>query len=222
MINIDLPDNKSIIVFSSFRTRSTALCDWIAQEKGLTNFDEAFLYVEHAISFVNFINRSSGNFVAKVMCSSHQYTPEIQQFLQPLLNQCTLIRLHRRNVFAQITSFYCAVKTQQWHFVKKYTDDRYPLFSEDCFTGEIPINIAELKNAAISILTTNQRLQAINTRFDLELVSEDLGVLPSNFQVIPSLANQDQLNTALQTLIDSDEEVGNLYHNRQDFSHFGK
>jgi len=47
-------------------------------------------------------------------------------------------------------------------------------------------------------------------------------VLPSNFQIIPSLANQDQLNTALQTLIDSDSEVHNLYHNRQDFSHFGK
>ena len=221
MIDIDLPDSKSIIVFSSFRTRSTALCDWIAQEKGLTNFDEAFLYVERAISFVNFINRSPGNFVAKVMCSPHQYTPAIQQFLKPLLNQCTLIRLHRRNVFAQITSFYIASVTNQWHFVKKYTG-RYPLLAQDCFTGEIPIDIAELKNAAISILTTNQRLQAINTRFDLELVSEDLGVLPSNFQIIPSLANQDQLNTALQTLIDSDEEVGNLYHNRQDFSHFGK
>jgi len=221
MINIDLPDNKSIIVFSSFRTRSTALCDWIAQEKGLTNFDEAFVYVERAISFVNFINRSSGNFVAKVMCSPHQYTPDTQQFLKPLLNQCTLIRLHRRNVFAQITSFYCAAVTNQWHFVKKHTY-RHPLLAQDCFTGEIPIDTAELRNAAISILTTNQRLQAINTRFDLELVSEDLGVLPSNFQIIPSLANQDQLNTALQTLINSDEEVGNLYHNRQDFSHFGK
>ena len=221
MINIDLPDNKSIIVFSSFRTRSTALCDWIAQEKGLTNFDEAFVYVERAISFVNFINRSSGNFVAKVMCSSHQYTPDIQQFLKPLLNQCTLIRLHRRNVFAQITSFYIAAVTNQWHFVKKHTY-RHPLLAQDCFTGEIPIDTAELRNAAISILTTNQRLQAINTRFDLELVSEDLGVLPSNFQIIPSLANQDQLNTALQTLIDSDSEVHNLYHNRQDFSHFGK
>ena len=221
MINIDLPDNKSIIVFSSFRTRSTALCDWIAQEKGLTNFDEAFVYVERAISFVNFINRSSGNFVAKVMCSPHQYTPDTQQFLKPLLNQCTLIRLHRRNVFAQITSFYIAAVTNQWHFVKKYTY-RHPLLSQDCFTGEIPIDTAELRNAAISILTTNQRLQAINTRFDLELVSEDLGVLPSNFQIIPSLANQDQLNTALQTLIDSDSEVHNLYHNRQDFSHFGK
>jgi hypothetical protein len=221
MINIDLPDNKSIIVFSSFRTRSTALCDWIAQEKGLTNFDEAFVYVERAISFVNFINRSSGNFVAKVMCSPHQYTPDTQQFLKPLLNQCTLIRLHRRNVFAQITSFYCAAVTNQWHFVKKHTY-RHPLLAQDCFTGEIPIDTAELRNAAISILTTNQRLQAINTRFDLELVSEDLGVLPSNFQIIPSLANQDQLNTALQTLIDSDSEVHNLYHNRQDFSHFGK
>jgi|LauGreDrversion4_1035100.scaffolds.fasta_scaffold32538_2 hypothetical protein len=221
MINIDLPDNKSIIVFSSFRTRSTALCDWIAQEKGLTNFDEAFVYVERAISFVNFINRSSGNFVAKVMCSPHQYTPDTQQFLKPLLNQCTLIRLHRRNVFAQITSFYIAAVTNQWHFVKKHTY-RHPLLAQDCFTGEIPIDTAELRNAAISILTTNQRLQAINTRFDLELVSEDLGVLPSNFQIIPSLANQDQLNTALQTLIDSDSEVHNLYHNRQDFSHFGK
>jgi len=197
MINIDLPDNKSIIVFSSFRTRSTALCDWIAQEKGLTNFDEAFVYVERAISFVNFINRSSGNFVAKVMCSPHQYTPDTQQFLKPLLNQCTLIRLHRRNVFAQITSFYIAAVTNQWHFVKKHTY-RHPLLAQDCFTGEIPIDTAELRNAAISILTTNQRLQAINTRFDLELVSEDLGVLPSNFQIIPSLANQDQLNTALQ------------------------
>ena len=221
MINIDLPDNKSIIVFSSFRTRSTALCDWIAQEKGLTNFDEAFLHVERAMSFVNFINRSAGNFVAKVMCSSDQYTPEIQQFLQPLLDQCTLIRLHRRNVFAQITSFYIAAVTNQWHFAKKFTG-RYPLLSENCFTGKIPMDVVELRKAAISILTTNQRLREINTKLDLELVSEDLGVLPSNFQLIPTPTNLNQLNTALQTLIDSDAEVGKLYHNRQDFSHFGK
>lgn len=221
MINIDLPDNKSIIVFSSFRTRSTALCDWIAQEKGLTNFDEAFINVERAMSFVNFINRTSGKFVVKVMCSTQQYTPEIRRFLQPLLDQCTLIRLHRRNVFTQITSFYIAAITQQWHFVKKYTY-RHPLLSQDCFTGEIPIDTAELRNAAISILATNQRLQEINTRFDLELVSEDLGVLPSNYQVIPPPTNLDQVNNALQTLIDSDLEVSKLYHNRQDFSHFGK
>ena len=221
MINIDLPDNKSVIVFSSFRTRSTALCDWIAQEKGLTNFDEAFINVERAMSFVNFINRSSGNFVAKVMCSTQQYTPEIRQFLQPLLDQCTLIRLQRQNVFAQITSFYIAAITEQWHFVKKYTG-RYPLLAQDCFTGEIPMDAVELRKAAISILTTNQQLRKINTRLDLELVSEDLGVLPSNFQLMPTPANLNQLNTALQTLIDSDAEVGNLYHNRQDFSHFGK
>jgi hypothetical protein len=221
MINIDLPDNKSVIVFSSFRTRSTALCDWIAQEKRLTNFDEAFVDVEPAISFVNFINGSSGNFVAKVMCSTQQYTPEIRRFLQPLLEQCTLIRLHRQNVFAQITSFYIAAVTNQWHFVKKFTG-RYPSLAQDCFTGEIPIDTVELRNAAIAILATNQRLQAINSRLDLELVSEDLGVLPSNFQLIPPPANLDQLNTALQTLIDSDAEVHDLYHNRQYFSHFGK
>jgi hypothetical protein len=221
MINIDLPDNKSVIVFSSFRTRSTALCDWIAQQKGLTNFDEAFVNVERAMAFVNYSNRSSGKFVVKVMCSTQQYTPEIRQFLQPLLDQCTLIRLHRQNVFAQITSFYIAAVTNQWHFVKKLTG-RYPLLAQDCFAGEIPIDTAELRNAAIAILATNQRLQAINGRLDLELVSEDLGVLPSNFQLIPPPANLDQLNTALQTLIDSDTEVHDLYHNRQDFSHFGK
>ena len=221
MINIDLPDNKSIIVFSSFRTRSTALCDWIAQEKRLSNFDEAFINVERAMSFVNFINRSPGNFVIKVMCSTQQYTPQIRRFLQPLLDQCTLIRLQRQNVFAQIKSFYIAAVTNQWHFVKKHTY-RHPLLSEDCFTGEIPMDAVELRKAAISILTTNQQLRKINTRLDLELVSEDLGVLPSNFQLIPTPTNLNQLNTALQTLIDSDAEVGNLYHNRQDFSHFGK
>ncbi len=221
MININLPDNRSVIVFSSFRTSSTALCDWIAQEKKLTNFDEAFINVESAMSFVNFINKSSDNFVIKVMCNTQQYTPEIRQFLQPLLDQCTLIRLHRRNVFAQIISFYIAAITEQWHFVKKYTG-RYPSLSENCFTGEIPMDVAELRKAAISILATNQRLREINTRLDLELVSEDLGVLPSNFQLIPTPANRNQLNTALQTLIDSDAEVSKLYHNRQDFSHFGK
>jgi hypothetical protein len=87
---------------------------------------------------------------------------------------------------------------------------------------ETPVDTVELKKAAISILTTNQQLYNVKAQIDLELKSEDLGVLPSNYQVMPCLTNLDQLNTALQTLIDTDLEVGNLYHNRQDFSHFGK
>ena len=221
MINIDVPGNRSVIVFSSFRTRSTALCDWIAQQKGLTNFDEAFLNVRRTISFVNFVNNQSGNFVIKVMCNTNQYTPEIQQFLQPLLNQCTIIRLRRQDVGAQIISFYIAAVNDRWHWAKKPMSTHL-LLPEHLLDVETPVDTVELKKAAISILTANQRLQAINAQIDLELESEDFGVLPSNYQVMPRPTNLDQLNTALQTLIDSDAEVGNLYHNRQDFSHFGK
>jgi hypothetical protein len=221
MINIDLPDNKSVIVFSSFRTRSTALCDWIAQQKGLTNFDEAFINVRRTMSFVNFVSKQSGNFVVKVMCSPQQYTPEIRQFLQPLIDQCTSIRLHRQDVVAQIISFYIASVNDRWHCVKKPMNTHLPL-PEHLLDVETPVDTVELKKAAISILTTNQQLYNVKAQIDLELKSEDLGVLPSNYQVMPCLTNLDQLNTALQTLIDTDLEVGNLYHNRQDFSHFGK
>jgi hypothetical protein len=221
MINIDVPGNRSVIVFSSFRTRSTALCDCIAQQNGLTNFDEAFLNVRRTMSFVNFVNNQSGNFVIKVMCNTNQYTPEIQQFLQPLLNQCTIIRLRRRDVIAQIISFYIAAVNDRWHWVKKPMSTHLPLPGH-LLDVETSVDTVELKKAAISILTANQRLQAINVTLDLDLVSEDLGVLPSNYQVMPPAANLDQLNTALKTLIDSDTEVHDLYHNRQDFSHFGK
>lgn len=221
MINIDVPDNRSVIVFSSFRTRSTALCDWIAQQKDLTNFDEAFVNVSRAMSFVNFVNNKSGNFIIKVMCNTNQYTPEIKRFLQPLLDQCTVIRLHRRDVFAQIVSFYSAVVSNRWHYVKTCTSTHLPL-PEHLLDVETPVDTTELKKAAISILTANQRLYNIKSRIDHEVESEDLGVLPSNYQMIPAPANRDQLNTALQTLIDSDLEVGILYRNRQDFCQFGK
>lgn len=221
MINIDVPNNRSVVVFSSFRTRSTALCDWIAQQKGLTNFDEAFINVSRAISFVNFINNNSGNFVIKVMCNTNQYTPEIQRFLQPLLDQCTIIRLRRQDVFAQITSFYIAATTERWHHVKKPMG-HHQKFPHEQFIESVPVDLVELKKAAVSILTANQRLQNLKAHVDLELESEDLGVLPSNYQLIPPPANQNQLNTALQTLIDSDLEVGILYRNRQDFCQFGK
>jgi hypothetical protein len=221
MINIDVPDNKSVIVFSSFRTRSTALCDWLAQQKGLTNFDEAFINVGRAMSFVNFVNQSQGNFVIKVMCNTRQYTSEIQQFLRPWLDQCTIIRLYRQDVFSQIISFYIAAMSDRWHFVKQ-PKGHHMLFAQDDFVKEIALDLVELKKSAISILTANQRLGQLKINIDLDLASEDLGLLPSNYQLIPPPANLEQLNTALKTLIDTDVEVSNLYHNRQNFSHFGK
>jgi hypothetical protein len=221
MIDIDLPDNKSIIVFSSFRTRSTALCDWLARQKGLTNFDEAFIKVGRAMSFVNFVNRTPDKFMLKIMCNDDQYIPEIQHFMRPMLDRCTVIRLRRQDVFAQIKSFYIAATSDHWHFVKQ-KQGLHPFLPEDTFVQNIAIDSAQLRNAAISILTANQRLNTVNVKFDLELVSENLGVLPSNYQLIPPPTNLDRLNTALKTLIDTDVEVGNLYHNRQDFSHFGK
>ena len=212
MINIDIPDNKSVIVFSSFRTRSTALCDWIAQQKGLVNFDEAFVNVSRAISFVNFVGSSSDKFVIKVMCSANQYSPEIQQFLQPLLDRCTIIRLHRQDVFVQIISFYIAVITNRWHYVEQLTGDHTPM-SYDQFSTEVLIDYAQLKKSAITILTSNQRLQNINVRVDLDLTAENLGVLPCNYQLIPKPLNTRQLTSALHTLINTDLEVGNLYRN---------
>lgn len=221
MIDIDLPDNKSIVVFSSFRTRSTALCDWLAQQKGLTNFDEAFINVGQAMAFVNFAKRTPNKFIIKIMCNADQYIPEIQHFMKPMLDQCTVIRLRRQDVFAQIKSFYIAATSDHWHFVKQ-KQGLHPFLPEDAFVRNIAIDSAQLRNAAISILTANRRLNIVKVKFDLELVSESLGVLPSNYQLIPPLTNQDQLNTALNTLIDTDVEVSNLYHNRQYFSHFGK
>lgn len=221
MINIDLPDNRSVIVFSSFRTSSTALCDWISQTKGLTNFDEAFLYADRAIGFVNFVNKTPDKFVVKVMCNTDQYTPRTREYLQSLLDRCTVLRLSRRNVFAQITSFYIAAISSRWHYVK-IPSYWHPAWTFDQFCSDIPIDQTELKKSAISILNANKRLYDLPMRVDQDLISEDLGVLPSNYQMIPPPANQDQLNTALQTLIDSDLEVGILYRNRQDFCQFGK
>ena len=41
-MNLNVSDDKTILVFANYRTGSTALCDWLSKKTGLVNYDEAF------------------------------------------------------------------------------------------------------------------------------------------------------------------------------------
>lgn len=115
-INFDLiPAHKPIVVHCSYRTGSTALCDWFAQELGRVNFDEAYhsvLYKKRYEDFISF-RSTSNNYIWKLM--PDQIDSKNQVDITTYFNKSFKIKLYRENVVDQITSWVISYKTNYWH-----------------------------------------------------------------------------------------------------------
>lgn len=210
MIDIAIPNNKPIVVLSSYRTGSTAFCDWAAKQTNFTNFDEAFLTADRVLEFLNFRNKHD-TFIVKAMYQ--QITPHVKEFVDSIIDQCTVIRLRRRDVFAQIISYYIASIQDNWHRIEEPIKNRFlKVIPDEDFKAEVAIDLDELKNCAFGILSNNYGLATIPYKIDMDLVYEDIGILSSSYKLLPQTANKQQIKDALQMLIDTDPTLNRIYH----------
>jgi LPS sulfotransferase NodH len=158
MIDIfkNIPSDKPVVVFSSYRTGSTALCSLLSLELCLPNLDELFHRVHDPQIYTKYKNQ---RLIIKV-----QPDQIIQPFWDELLNCAYIIGLTRRSLVHQISSFYCCHASGVWHQYQNQTRDNY----------EITWEIDDLEDQCRYIIDMNNRYCLHRSNCSEELVYEDI------------------------------------------------
>lgn len=191
------PDKTPVLVFASYRTGSTALCDNIARQNSLQNFDEALHPMGHPFliarkkRFLDCLNSGDSRFIAKLMPG--HITEEYQPLVERLSKNAYLIRITRRSVIDQIASFYIATTMNIWHQTQRSPKQDY----------DIPIDKARLQKAKAHIVKTNRDLAAMPYGYHLDLVYEDLS-FDTQFTVYKKPGNYESLLNEVAALMDAE------------------
>lgn len=111
MLRINVPENTSIVVYANYRTGSTALCDMLAKEFNLKNYDELF----HPLG----LHKINLDIIQHPCIFKIMPDHEIPHSIKSLVDNSYKIGITRRSVVQQIASFYISTRTGKWHYEKK-------------------------------------------------------------------------------------------------------
>jgi len=166
----NIPKNKSVLIFAYFRSGSTALCDQIAKQLNVPNFDEAFhnCYPDRRDEFLKYYPKRC---VFKIMGdqTGGKYTAQINNAFR----DCYTIKLTRRDLAAQCTSWVISQMGYIWHQYKTMQMSDYT----------IEIDHKWFKLYINQILQSNQLIDSFTryTNFDKHLVYEDLKPITGDY-----------------------------------------
>jgi hypothetical protein len=155
-----------IIIFSNYRTGSTALGYYLAKKTGLPFLNEPIYehhkkYLDLLLSYRESDNK---NYILNFMAEH----AEQDDFYKKILEEDSFkIKLQRKNKIDQISSFYIAYMTDNWATINTTNVNEY----------DIKIDLYAIKHAIKKILYSDSLLDSCKTKFDFSLIYEDLGFL---------------------------------------------
>ena len=176
---IDIPPDQDLVLLANYRTGSTAFLDFLATSVKLKNLDEAF----HAIKPNNWFKEYYKPYSAIKIMPDQVSHPDASM----LLDNSYVISISRRDIVAQIASFYVAAMTQNWH-------TRSCDIKSQCYCVELQ-NYA-LENETRYILKMNQKQKTLIKQFSKRhFYYEDVlkHLLDSSFQKTVQPANYNEL-----------------------------
>jgi LPS sulfotransferase NodH len=165
-----IPSDKTILILTSYRTGSTALCDLVSTQHNLINCGELFHFVEDPSSYTTFKHK---NIVLKIM--PDQIPPG--DYWNDLIDKSYVIGLYRNNIAKQIASFYISHRTRKWHFEKKDSLNK---------DYNVEIDLLDLEDQIRYILKMNSIYHSYFKKFiHIELSYETLyeNLAETNYQV---------------------------------------
>jgi hypothetical protein len=173
-----------IIIVASPRTGSTVLAKYLKSKyDNLTLFDEP--YQQYKNEFLNF-SKTRSDYILK-------FHPGLDEYPKELFADATLIRISRKNLIEQISSWYVA---QMRGF---YSYDKLDILKLEEFANtSVVIDINILKKAVRTQKQYNNALTDLNLNYDYDLYYEDLPNLtnsiitpkPTNYEYIQKLVEQ--------------------------------
>ena len=197
MAHLDIPDDKPVLIYTSYRTGSTPLCDTIASQLGRKNFDEAYhhtLFLERHEEYMEY-KKTNIDFVFKIM--PDQITEDNKEDVGAMFAQCYRIRLVRQDIVSQIASWYISVVTDFWHQTNE----------KQMTQSTVPINKEYILSCCHRILWNNEQVANFPAEvFDVNINYENIpGGIYSTYQPRNRPDNYDEiLQLVEQTLIDNE------------------
>lgn len=166
--------DRSIIVYTSYRTGSTALCDYLGRILDAENFDEAF-HPNHPHrpnvrnQFREHLENNNRRFVVKIM-GSH-INGQNKEEIDAIWEKCFVIRLARRDLAEQAVSMAISGHTRRWH-VKE--GEQVGEYHADIQSAMLKKHVQDIRRHAELIATTERRI-------DADVWYEDLDLRGSNY-----------------------------------------
>lgn len=184
---LDKLNGRSVLVIANYRTGSTALCDLLSKHTGYQNLDEHFNPSTTSNTFDKYLDKK---IIVKVM-PDHHPTGDTWQHL---LDNFFIIGVARRDLTAQIASFYICDKTQIWH-EKKNAKIHIPTV--------IDINDNDIENQCRYILDQHSQYEQLKQHFDVELMYEDIQheLVTTDYNQYPKPSNYDQIKTCIRQFL---------------------
>jgi LPS sulfotransferase NodH len=182
--------NKSILILTTPRTGSNALCSLLEKKTGLINLAEIFA-PDNAVGICQWISEYQDRPTIIKMFPTHTINPA---HYSKLIKNSFVIGLYRKNFLAQAISYIIAFRTAMYSTNKKITQQTRP-----------PINIFPAELAKWGELIAHQRNQYLLNRsqFDIELAYEDIIddlAECDDHAILEKVANYNQLLDELQKL----------------------
>lgn len=190
---ISWPTDRCILLLAGYRTGSTALCSHISQVTGHENFDEIWhrSFRRRTTKWREHENQG-GLWVGKAM--PDQIRDHNRDEVERMLDKSFVVCLRRRDVWAQIVSWYLCKCTNRWH----YEHDR-PVSP----SYEVGLHDTKLQASRRYILENNLKLEETwSSRAHINLWYEDLGDISSGFRRYDRPRDYDMVMQALQALGD--------------------
>ena len=189
IISKDIP----IVILSAPRTGSTLLIDALIESSAslilpLHRFSEPSMNG----GFDRFSLMSGNkNYVLKVHAKDLiDYPEKIKKIIE--IHSCYLIRIRRKNLIDQLTSWYISKKRNTW----KYTP-------QTKFIDEESIDFDEINNSVGIISQYNFEIDNYPADFDLDIYYEDLNITTSRSIPTPSHKNYNLIRQTFKDIVNS-------------------
>lgn len=180
-----VPDDRSILVLASYRTGSTALCDYLASQHKFKNYDELFHKTKPTDLYETRRNNKS---IIKIMPDQ---IPE--KYWNELLNYY-IIGISRKSVIEQITSFYICHMTHVWHYTNNTN-----------LSGKYRVHLdqEQLETTCGYILDMNKGYQNLKHLCNQEIIYEEVNLLfnQSKYKVYNKPVNYNEILDAIKYIL---------------------
>ena len=117
---------KNIILFSNYRTGSTAFATVLAHSTNRLCYYDPFSNEESGVDFIDTFNRSSAELCVIRVMPDHLEQATIH-LTENFIKNSYLIHLDRDNLLDQICSYYIANAMQNWGQTKKQIADDFSI-----------------------------------------------------------------------------------------------
>lgn len=188
---LSIPTDKSILILTTPRTGSNALCSVLEKKTGLPNLAEIF-HPDSPLGIQEWVDKHQDRATIIKLFPDHVIDP---MHYNKLLKNSFVIGLYRQDIVAQILSYVIANKTNTYSSDAKNLQLHRPA---------VEVSVPEFVTCGKMIVNQREEYLKNKDKFDIKLCYEDIVddlALCKDHVKLPKIANYDRVRNNLEDLL---------------------